>query len=237
MATRIDVAPVDERVWLQRAVFVLVRPREIFAAMRDDSDAAARARSEAVLALVILSGVGTVLWTRVAGTLMDVNGPHAGDGLDVAIWAFFLGSAYGAVFYFLGGLVVYALTRLVGGITYRQARHVLAFASAPVALSLLFLWPVRLAVYGEDLFRTRRLRPRRRQHGLRRARVAGRRLVAGATGARPARGARAAGPRTRLAPRPGSCRCAAPRGSGLRARRRRRPRAPSEPRSQDPRSA
>ena len=154
MATRIDVAPVDERVWLQRAVFVLVRPREIFAAMRDDSDAAARARSEAVLALVILSGVGTVLWTRVAGTLMDVNGPHAGDGLDVAIWAFFLGSAYGAVFYFLGGLVVYALTRLVGGITYRQARHVLAFASAPVALSLLFLWPVRLAVYGEDLFRT-----------------------------------------------------------------------------------
>jgi hypothetical protein len=42
----------------------------------------------------------------------------------------------------------------VGGITYRQARHVLAFASAPVALSLLVLWPVRLAVYGEDLFRT-----------------------------------------------------------------------------------
>ena len=42
----------------------------------------------------------------------------------------------------------------MGGITYRQARHVLAFASAPVALSLLVLWPVRLAVYGEDLFRT-----------------------------------------------------------------------------------
>ena len=155
MATRTQVAPqADERVWLQRAVFVLVRPREVFAAMRDDSDVAARARSEAVLALVILSGVGTVLWTPVAGTVMDVNGPHASDGLDVAIWAFFLGSAYGAAFYFLGGLVVYALTRGVGGITYRQARHVLAFASAPVALSLLVLWPVRLAVYGEDLFRT-----------------------------------------------------------------------------------
>jgi hypothetical protein len=133
---------------------VLVRPREVFAAMRDDSDAAARARSEAILALVLLTGIGTVLWTPVAGTVMDVNGPHAGDGLDVAIWAFFLGSAYGAVFYFFGGLVLYALTRLVGGITYRQTRHVLAFASAPVALSLLLLWPVRLAVYGEDLFRT-----------------------------------------------------------------------------------
>jgi hypothetical protein len=135
-------------------VFVLVRPREVFAGMRDDSDSAARARSEAVLALVILSGISTVLWTPVAGTLMDVKGPHAGDGLDVALWAFLGGSLYGAVFYFVGGLVLYALTRVVGGITYRQARHVLAFASAPVSLSLLVLWPVRLAVYGEDLFRT-----------------------------------------------------------------------------------
>ena len=228
MATRTELAPqADERVWLQRAVFVLVRPRDVFASMRDDSDPAARARSEAVLALVILSGVATVLWTPVAGTLMDVNGPHAGDGLDIALWAFLGGTVYGAGFYFLGGLVLYALTRVVGGITYRQARHVLAFASAPVALSLLVLWPVRLAVYGEDLFRTGRLRPRRREHDVRRARAAVRRLVAGATGARPARGARAARPRTRLAPRLGSRRCAAPRGRGPHARRRRRPRAPA----------
>lgn len=155
MATRIEVAgSVDELVWLQRAVLVLVRPRDVFLGLRDDSDAAARVRSEAVLALVILSGIATVLWTPVAGTLMDVNGPHASDGLDVALWAFLGGGAYGAIFYFLGGLVLYALTRIVGGITYRQARHVLAFASAPIALSLLVLWPVRLAVYGEDLFRT-----------------------------------------------------------------------------------
>jgi hypothetical protein len=32
-------------------------------------------------------------------------------------------------------------------------RHVLAFASAPVALSLFVVWPVRLAVYGEDVFK------------------------------------------------------------------------------------
>ena len=128
-----------------------------------------------MLALVILSGVGHRALDAGCGHADGRNGPHASDGLDVAIWAFFLGGAYGAVFYFLGGLVLYALTRVVGGITYRQARHVLAFASAPVALSLLFLWPVRLAVYGEDLFRTRRLRPRGRQHGLRRARAAGRR--------------------------------------------------------------
>jgi hypothetical protein len=144
----------DELAWLQRAVFVLVRPRQVFEAMRDDSDSAARVRSEAVLALVILSGIATVLWTPVAATLMDVKGPHAGDGLDVSLWAFLGGGIYGTAFYFLGGLVLYAVTRVVGGITYRQARHVLAFASAPVALSLLVLWPVRLAVYGEDLFRT-----------------------------------------------------------------------------------
>src|SRR5919204_1771997 len=147
------IAPADERVWLKRAVFVLVRRGAVLAGLRDDSDASARARSEAVLALVLLSGIASVLWTPVAGTLMDVKGPHAEDGLEVAIWAFLGGGVYGVAFYFLAGLVVYALTRVAGGITYRQARHVLAFASAPVALSLFLVWPVRLAVYGEDVFR------------------------------------------------------------------------------------
>jgi hypothetical protein len=31
---------------------------------------------------------------------------------------------------------------------------VLALAAAPLGLSLLTFWPVRIAVYGEDLFRT-----------------------------------------------------------------------------------
>jgi Yip1 domain len=144
----------DERVWLQRAVFVLVRPRGVLEALRDDSNAVARARSEAVLALVLLGGVALVLWTPVARTLMDVKGPHAQDGLEVAIWAFIGGGVYGAVVYFVGGIVLYAFTRIVGGVTYRQSRHLLAFAAAPIALSLFVIWPVRLAVYGEDLFRS-----------------------------------------------------------------------------------
>jgi hypothetical protein len=37
--------------------------------------------------------------------------------------------------------------------TYRRSRHVLAFAAAPIALSLV-LWPVKLALYGDDLFRS-----------------------------------------------------------------------------------
>jgi hypothetical protein len=149
-----ESAAADERVWLLRAALVLVSPGDVFAALRDDSEPAARARSEAVLALVLLTGIASVLWTPVAGTLMDVKGPHAEDGLEVAIWAFLGGGVYGVSFYFLAGLVLYALTRVAGGITYRQARHVLAFACAPVALSLFLVWPVRLAVYGEDLFRS-----------------------------------------------------------------------------------
>jgi Yip1 domain len=156
MAAPIHVAApaADELVWLRRAVFVLVRPREVFEGLRDDTNAVARARSEAVLALVMLAGIASVLWTPVASTLMDVKGPHAQDGLEVAIWAFLGGSVYGAVAYFVGGLVLYAVTRIWGGVTYRQSRHLLAFAAAPIALSLLVVWPVRLAVYGEDLFRS-----------------------------------------------------------------------------------
>jgi hypothetical protein len=144
-------APVDERVWLKRAVTVLVRPREVFEAIRDDTDTAARVRSEAVLALVLLTGIASVLWTPTYGKLLD---DVANDALNVAVIAFIGGSLYGALGYFLGGLLLYALTRAVGGVTYRQARHVLAFASAPVALSLFVVWPVRLAVYGQDVFRS-----------------------------------------------------------------------------------
>ena len=151
MSTQALPAPVDERVWLKRAVTVLVRPREVFEAIRDDSDTAARVRSEAVLALVLLAGIASVLWTPTYGRLLD---DVANDGLNVAVIAFIGGSLYGVLGYFLGGLVLYALTRAVGGATYRQARHVLAFASAPVALSLFVVWPVRLAVYGQDVFRS-----------------------------------------------------------------------------------
>jgi len=150
-SARAEAPVADERLWLLRTVTVLVAPREVFAGLRDDSDATARARSEAVLALVLLSGIGSVLWTPVAGTLLnDVTL----DWLDAAVWAFLGGGIYAVAVYFAGGLVLHWATRIVGGTTYRQARHLLAFASAPLALSLVVVWPVRLAVYGEDVFRS-----------------------------------------------------------------------------------
>lgn len=152
MSARIEAEPrADELVWLQRAVLVLVSPREVFVAMREDSNAAAGLRSEAVLALVILSGISAVLWAPKYGTLLD---DVANDGLNVAVIAFIGGALYGALGYFLGGLVLYCLARGFGSVTFRQVRHVLAFASAPLALSLFVVWPVRLAVYGQDVFRS-----------------------------------------------------------------------------------
>jgi hypothetical protein len=143
----------DERVWLKRAVLVLVRPHGVLAWLRDDSDDAARARGEALLALVWLAGIAGVLWTPVAGRVLDdVNL----DWIDLMVWAFIGGGLYGFAVYFGGGLILYWLTRAVGGITYRQVRHVLGFAGAPIALSLFVVWPARIAVYGEDVFRSGR---------------------------------------------------------------------------------
>jgi Yip1 domain len=143
----------DERFWLARAVFVLVSPREVFAALRDDSEGAARARSEAVLALVLLAGVAGVLWTPAVGRLLE-DKLVAWDGLLIAVVVFFGGGIYGTFAYWTLGLVLHAAASpFRGSRSYRQARHLLAFAAAPVALSLFVIWPVRLAVYGDDVFR------------------------------------------------------------------------------------
>jgi hypothetical protein len=141
-----------EREWLLRAVLVLQRPRAVFAALRDDSDEAAQARQEPIVALVLLAGIAGVLATSVAGALMD--DPEL-DGLLVAVWAFLGGSLYGAVAYWVLGAFLYGSSQAFGSLgSYRRARHVVAFAAAPLALGLLVLWPIGVAAFGGDLFRT-----------------------------------------------------------------------------------
>jgi Yip1 domain len=141
-----------QRAWWLRALSVFQSPRSVFSALRDDSDDAAEARQEPVLAIIILAGVAGVLTTSLAGRLLDDN---RFDGWNIAVWAFLGGIVYGTLVYWLGGLLVHALaSALRSGSSYRQARHLLAFAAAPIALSLLLVWPVRIAIYGEDLFRT-----------------------------------------------------------------------------------
>jgi hypothetical protein len=142
----------DERAWLLRALLVLQSPRAVFAALRDDSDDAARARQEPVTALVGLAGIAGVLWTPVAGRLLD---DPAIDGLLVAVWAFVGGALYGLFGYLVGGALLFMGLRSAGGAgSFRRARHLFAFALAPVALSLLVVWPLRLVAFGSDVFRT-----------------------------------------------------------------------------------
>ena len=151
MAVEAQTSPSEDRLWLARALLVLVDPRPVFAALRDDSEDAARARQEPVLALILLAGIASILWTGTAGRVMD---DPAYDGLVVAVWAFIGGAIYGLFAYFAVGAALYLGLRAAGSLgSYRRARHLLAFACAPLALSLV-VWPVRLAVYGGDVFRT-----------------------------------------------------------------------------------
>src|SRR5205823_5805769 len=93
-----------------------------------------------------------VLATSVTSTLMD---DPARDWIVVALWAFLAGGLYGFFLYYVVGKVFHvALRRLGSRGSYRRARHVLAFAATPIALALFVYWPVRVAVYGGDLFRT-----------------------------------------------------------------------------------
>jgi hypothetical protein len=143
-----------EKEWWLRALAVFQSPRAVFAALRDQSDWEAEARQEPVLAIVLLAGLAGVLVAPSTGRLIDeplVDGSLA----VVAVVLFITGAMYGAATYWIGGAALFAGLKGAGSRgSYRRARHVLAFAAAPMILGLLLVWPVRLAVYGSDTFRS-----------------------------------------------------------------------------------
>jgi hypothetical protein len=156
-----------QREWWLRALSIFPSPRAVLGALRDDSTEAAEARQEPVLVIVLLAGIAGVLSSSFAGRLLDPPRPRGVDDAvlryidspldagDVAVWAFFGGGFYGLVLYWFGGLLVYALAQGIGArSSYRQARHVVGLAAAPIALTLVLVWPLRIAIYGEDVFRS-----------------------------------------------------------------------------------
>ena len=131
---------------------MLVAPRPIFAALRDTSDEAAQARQEPLAAIVGLAGIATVLSTSVARHIL--NDP-ATDTVVIPVWAFIGGAVYAVAGYWVFGAFLWAAGRGLGSLgDYRRARHAFGLAAAPIALSVLTLWPVRIIVFGTDLFRT-----------------------------------------------------------------------------------
>ena len=145
--------PSPERQWWLRLLAVFQSPRSVFAALRDDSDEQAEARQEPVLALVLLAGLAGVLVAPSTGKLLDeplVDGSFA----VLAVILFFTGAIYGGATYWIGGAALLAGLKGAGSRgSYRRARHVLAFAAAPLVLGLVLVWPLRLAVHGSDTFR------------------------------------------------------------------------------------
>lgn len=137
------------RDWWLRTLLVLQHPRAVFVALRDESKESVADRAEPVLLIVWLAGIAGVLAD--AATYLDDT---TRDGVDLLLWAFIGGGISGGFAYFVLGWILHRVVRAFGSQgTFRRARHLLAFASVPIALSLV-LWPVKLALYGEDWFRT-----------------------------------------------------------------------------------
>ena len=140
-----------DRQWWLRVPAVFLSPKSVFVAMRNESREDVDARSEPVLALTALAGIATALGSSTAGTLYD--DPEY-DALLVAVWAVIAGGIVAFAGYFIVGGALYLGTRGMGSVgTLRRARHLLGFAVAPIALSLLLVWPLQLAFYGSDVFR------------------------------------------------------------------------------------
>jgi hypothetical protein len=139
------------RAWWLRVPAVLLSPRSVFFALREDDEDDVAARSEPILLLVLLAGVAAVLATPTAADLLD-NPEY--DALLLAVWAFVAGAIYGAVGYFLFGFAVFFGARLLGSLgDFRRARQTVGFALVPLAASLFVTLPLRVAIYGGDTFR------------------------------------------------------------------------------------
>ncbi len=141
-----------ERNWWLRAPAVLVAPTAVFASLRDESEEATETRQEPITAIAGLAGVAGVLGTPVARHLL--NDSTMSVAL-IPVWAFLGGAVYALAIYWIGGILLWRASLRLGSLgSWRRSRHVLALAAMPLALSLLTLWPVRILVYGQDLFRT-----------------------------------------------------------------------------------
>jgi hypothetical protein len=153
MSTRAEESPASlEREWWRRSVSVLVRPREVFEALRDDSREAVEARQEPLTAIVFLGGVSAFLSTSTAAHLFDNSGF---DLVVLVMEAIVAGVLVGLQsFWLLGGALYLGERGVDGEGSYRQARHMVGLAMTPFVVALVTVWPVRLAVFGSDLFRS-----------------------------------------------------------------------------------
>jgi Yip1 domain len=143
-------SPQGQRDWWLRAVLVLQSPRAVFLALKDESEDAVDARQEPVTALVYLGGIAAVMLAPAFGHLRN---DYALDALNIAVIIVFAGAIYGFFGYWLlGWTLSRGIAVLKGTSRAHLCRHVLAYSLAPLVFSLILVWPLRLALYGGDLF-------------------------------------------------------------------------------------
>ncbi len=135
--------------WWRRVPRMLWAPRAVLVALRETDEDDEGARQEPILAIVLLAGIAAVL--LMGGTVADDSSL---DALVIAAVTFIAGGLYGAAGYAVLGLgVLIGVRSATAESTFRQARHLVAFAAVPIAASLLLVAPVVAFGYGVDYFR------------------------------------------------------------------------------------
>jgi hypothetical protein len=147
-----DEAQAHVRRWWRLVPRLLTHPTEVFVALQDDDEVDVDARSEPILAIVLVAGMAGILLTPTWGTLLD---EESLDWMVLAVVTFIGGLLYGAAGYFVLGVVVWLGARAVGvEARGRTARQLVGFSALPFALSLLVTVPVVVVAFGYDWFRT-----------------------------------------------------------------------------------
>jgi hypothetical protein len=142
-----------ERAWWSRLPRLLYAPADVFAELRDDSREGADARQEPLVAVTFLAGIAMFVG------LVALEPPYNRYYSDLSAFNMtfesILGGALVAIANFwLGGALVYLGARGFGATSgYRLGRHIAGLATAPFVLVLLLAVPVRLGLFGTDLFR------------------------------------------------------------------------------------
>ena len=150
--TRAERIKTEEREWWRRAPRVLWRPQEVFASLRDADEDTMDALSEPIVAITFVAGIAMFLATATAGQLFD--DPEF-DWLLVCVEAIVAGALVAIQNYWLGGAALLLGLRCLGSMSrYRRARYVVGLSTAPFVLALIVVWPVRIAIFGADLFRS-----------------------------------------------------------------------------------
>ena len=150
--SRAEQVKLLEREWWRRVPRILWRPREVFAALRDGSGETADALSEPIVAVTVLAGIGMFLATATAGQLYD---DAEFDWMLVGVEAIVAGALIALQNYWLGGAALLLGLRSFGSMArYRAARQVVGLSTMPFVLALVVVWPLRIAIFGTDLFRS-----------------------------------------------------------------------------------